>query len=1191
MKNYYKNLLLTATLLGVLWIAPPPAAQAQGFTNGFSDAYVTFYGEVRQLGGANTVLLQSGELEMTFVNQTNPSNRVTLKTDLRPTGPGTVKPWSYALKVPLGFLPEAPRMGEFLSINNQSTAFNITEISIDGTPATLPDGSKEFYGLSFASRTMDYRLDLVVAGDSTDSDSDGLPDWWEKLHGLDPTLADAGGDPDDDGWSNLEEYQRGGDPNVSNRDPLLATAEILVPESGNAGIYLKFLDSDTDPAGISVTLPSGSTSVAAGFKIQADGVPLAAAGAPVTFTLADIQSGRLSITHIDRARSSATLPLTWTDGGEDFSGQTVLRVLRPSAADGTDAALWLDGLDLAEDTPVASWPDRSGNNRHAMQPLAEYQPIASGGSVDFSSSPTAHLFFQNTALPAANHTVLAAYQATESSDTAQMLLSTNRAQLKVSATTQAISYPGAPVYQIDGLAVGGYQRASGTQTTTSIFRRVDDRLENVFGLTYDGEASPAEVLDPVLPVLGARRSAIASGGSPVDQPFSGQLHEMLIFPTALAEQKLREAHDYLQSKWSGVVIWDLGTELRDITIAAGADGTDNRRHIIRGGHGSDTLGGGPEDDIISGGPGPDILTGGGGADSFVFGGIDTGSDRITDFEAERDIIDLSALFWDQSGDARDFVSVRLDVNYSAPVPTLDSVLVVVRPNGGGSQEIVLENTIIGAAELIQLVAEGRLRMGSLSIPTEVQIVADAGQGTIRKSLDEAFSVTVTRSGAGVGAAMDVPLGFFGGGKGFFVVDGATDTEGQRTVVSFARGETSKTVTVSPVPDLQAGGQDDLQVAVLPHFRYSVVGDALERSIADDPKVWLEVIEANAIANPVQSARLRLHRDGDLSASLTVGLLSSGTAEQGVHIQQLASSLTIPAGASYADLPIWPVAAGLSEGAKVLRMHLSVGTGYRLSHPHEALFYAAATAGEASGIGFDRWLSASSSGGIPNQAALLRSASKNLLDYYQAYALGLASVSELGSQSMVLRVADRRPELWSPGQFGAADLNWKVETSSDLFGWEDVDGAFEQVTDASGLRLLGPRAAVDARHGFYRLSMNIKPGPAVGDTLTAFTGSNRYDITGAAAWSMDPATGNLLAGGGSSRIIVQTTGPGTVDFEMSILDAGTDDRFKFYIDGVEQAESTGAAVRVREVFDGPESHLLMWRFVEGTGRAMISTHSP
>ena len=104
--------------------------------------------------------------------------------------------------------------------------------------ATLPDGSKDFYGLSFASRSGDYRLDLLVAGNSTDSDGDGLPDWWEKLFGHDPNIADAGGDLDNDGWSNLEEFHRGSNPAVSNRKPQLATTEITIPETGEAGVYL-----------------------------------------------------------------------------------------------------------------------------------------------------------------------------------------------------------------------------------------------------------------------------------------------------------------------------------------------------------------------------------------------------------------------------------------------------------------------------------------------------------------------------------------------------------------------------------------------------------------------------------------------------------------------------------------------------------------------------------------------------------------------------------------------------------------------------------------------------------------------------------------------------------------------------------------------------------------------------------------
>jgi formylglycine-generating enzyme required for sulfatase activity len=51
-----------------------------------------------------------------------------------------------------------------------------------------------------------------------DSDSDGMPDEWEKQFGLDPNNpADAAQDPDADGYTNLEEYLNGTDPKVPNR--------------------------------------------------------------------------------------------------------------------------------------------------------------------------------------------------------------------------------------------------------------------------------------------------------------------------------------------------------------------------------------------------------------------------------------------------------------------------------------------------------------------------------------------------------------------------------------------------------------------------------------------------------------------------------------------------------------------------------------------------------------------------------------------------------------------------------------------------------------------------------------------------------------------------------------------------------------------------------------------------------------
>ena len=43
-----------------------------------------------------------------------------------------------------------------------------------------------------------------------DSDYDGMPDDWEKEHGLDPhDSSDGNADPDNDGYTNLEDYLNG----------------------------------------------------------------------------------------------------------------------------------------------------------------------------------------------------------------------------------------------------------------------------------------------------------------------------------------------------------------------------------------------------------------------------------------------------------------------------------------------------------------------------------------------------------------------------------------------------------------------------------------------------------------------------------------------------------------------------------------------------------------------------------------------------------------------------------------------------------------------------------------------------------------------------------------------------------------------------------------------------------------------
>lgn len=1178
MKPFLTSLFVTALsmLLGV-----GSSASAQSFT----EPEVVFYGSVRKTGGGQTVLLQSGKLEMTFVNQLDPSNRVVLREDLKPVGGGANKPFSYAVKVPLAYLPEAPRKGDFLAVSTNPTMFKIESITIDGVNATLPDGSSEFYGLSFASRSGDYRLDLSVAGDSISSAQDGLPDWWKRIYGLETSLDVAGDDPDGDGWTNYEEFLRGSNPVSSNVNPELITSEIQVSESGESGLYLHFLDSNTSDANLQISLPGIQAS---GFQWVVNGLPLQA-GSVANLTLAQLKTGRVSVKHLNANIARVVTPLTWSDGGQVYEGEIELVSSAPTVTDGSDASLWLDAATLpASNAGVSLWADRSGNGRSPMQPTVGYQPKVVNGGVDFSSVEGSHLFFIDSALPSANQTILAVYEAAGSSEEVQTLLSTNRANLSLAPTHQAVSYPGAPTFQVDGVAVRGYDNAAGSRVA-SIFRREASTLQNIFGRSFNGENIATTIYDPVLPTLGLRRNASPDATQMLVQPFRGKLFEMIIFPTALAEQKTRGVSDYLESKWRGAVIWDFSTDLTPVELAAG---TSNIRRIIRGGFGNDTLSGGAGNDVISGGAGDDVLSGGAGRDRFVFGAVDTGKVQILDFDASQDVVDLSALYWGRTGNARNHINVRLDTNYSTNPPSLDSVLLVTRADLS-VQQIVLRNQQIGETQLNRLIQEGSINMGSLNIPTNVSLTHNSPGQVRTESLADSFQVTLTRSGTGTMGALDVPLGTFDNVNGNrFLIEGAASSAGPRTLVSFGRNETSKVLTVRPLPNLKTAVSTNVQMAVLPQYKYAVTGSAINQVVTDVPRVWIEVVQPNASVSPAQQGVLRVYRDGNLTQPLTVNLQYGGTAVNGTHFNSVGSTAVISGGQAFRQITFTARSAGLTDGPKVLLVQLGSSQNYQLSNPHEALVYVANTSLEAASAGFDRWLQVSSKGTLNNLGDLKRIAPGKMNEYLQAYAFGLASAEEIGKNGVALALVNGRPELTLPSRMQAADLQWSVQVSSGLDQWTDATPQFSRVVVNNRLKLVGQTLNPAEAGKFYRVSMGLVPGEFSRSSIASLTGSSAYAMSGDASWVADPATGHLMTSGGqagfTSRIMANVTGNTTIDFEMSIAGGDWNDTLRFYIDGVLQEEIYGdsSPVRIRKEMTGSSTSTLIWEFEKSSGKAVI-----
>ncbi len=687
--------ILQGMLLVLMATAMPAHAAA------WTEPPLVVYGKVVNLSGSSPHQLLQGILRFTLGITGEAPQTLELSTDLHPVG--AAGEYSYRVTIPQFIQPTARERSVGFSVGAKETGFTLqatyaeSDSSAARRPVTVLDRSQlEALTVSQKNRGSDFRVDLAVSVPETDSDNDGLPDWWEDVHGLKKfSVTDAVLDPDRDGLTNLQEHRLGTDPTTPNHDPLLLEDRLTVPVGGRAGVALWIVDQNSTPGQLFLSL-----------KGTLPGLIWRRLGRPVPigdeFSYRSVLDGEVTLEAAPDFVSGLTRLSVRDSGGSSgrvFEFGLRVNALSPSSILVGKPVLWLDPRVLATGSvSAAEWADLSGSARDGYQPAAAFQPLVRDGRARFEGGR--FLYFDDRGLRAPQFTAFLAFDLDGTGGPTQTLL--RSAEL-----------------QLDVRSIGGRSHIEARQSgRVTLAPLAANGVAPLFTMTAGTERSQLEAPDQgvwlstsnsttlpfAFPTVGATR--LLTAGATTNH-LQGGIWEILLYGSTLSAASRALVQDYQLARWEGFLVWNHHQAVFPARIV----GRNDTRNSISGGRGDDRLVGGVLGDILRGGPGDNTLTGGPGSDRFVFA-RDGSHDTITDFKAdEGDVVDLAEILESTSGGTPPQVTVTPIVTRGAGnSPRVDTVI-EIRFGGAGAvvdQTITLQEVGVLPASALRLPSEAPL---------------------------------------------------------------------------------------------------------------------------------------------------------------------------------------------------------------------------------------------------------------------------------------------------------------------------------------------------------------------------------------------------------------------------------------------------------------------------------------------------
>ncbi|MGC3957671.1 MAG: Calx-beta domain-containing protein [Verrucomicrobiota bacterium] len=188
---------------------------------------------------------------------------------------------------------------------------------------------------------------------------------------------------------------------------------------------------------------------------------------------------------------------------------------------------------------------------------------------------------------------------------------------------------------------------------------------------------------------------------------------------------------------------------------------------------------------------------------------------------------------------------------------------------------------------------------------------------------------IARTGSTAG---DLPVTYAVSGSATATTDYAT----LLGTVIIPAGSASATVALQVRDDKEVEPNETVVLTINPSPTYTITTTAATATIIDDDLLVVTVSPTGSgLAEPGSSGRFTVQRDGDLTTALVVYYTLAGSASNGVDYTSPSGFVTIPAGATAADVIIGALNDALVEGDETVTLVLSTNAAYDIGTPGSA----------------------------------------------------------------------------------------------------------------------------------------------------------------------------------------------------------------------------------------------------------------